>query len=240
MTLAPFSAVSTLYDTGDGPNGTGLEVAGGLRLEATGRRLVLHSDASYEEQGFSLNARFGGGMSQQGWHGSLRQSWGTPGYGAETLWQDQFSPAEQQQRGAGHSSNGVDGRLGYGIAVGGSKLLSAFGSYGQMRGSRRIEMGLNLGGIGLFGFGPDNPMLVEFAGERYDAGGLSPDYRMRLYGIIRFGGETPSLRCDPEAGPCPAAGSGLGGWSRTRTELTPGAAPAAEEEEGAEEEPSGR
>ncbi len=228
LQLAPFSAISTLHDAGDGPEGVGLEVAGGLRLnanslriEAQGRRLVLHTAEDYREQGFSLNASFGGGLLQPGWSGSIRQRWGASGHGAETLWQDRFSPADQHQQ-FGSSSDGVDGRLGRGFVVGGSRMLGAFGGYGQMRDSRRVELGLNLGGIGLFGFGPDNPVLVEFAGERYDAAGLAPDYRMRLYGIIRFGSEP---RCDGEAESCRAAAM-ASGWRRGRTELTPGADPA--------------
>ncbi len=229
ITLAPFTALSTLHDAGDGPEGVGLEVAGGLRLnaatfrlEAQGRRLILHTAENYEEQGFSLNASFGGGHSQAGWNASLRQRWGASGHGAETLWQERFSPADQQQ-GFGPSSDGVDGRLGYGLPVGASKMLSAFGGYGRMRDSRRVELGLNLGGIGLFGLGPDNPVLVEFAGERYDAGGLAPDYRMRLYGIIRFAGRPP--RCDEVEG-CDQATTGLGGWRRDQTQVTPGSEPA--------------
>ncbi len=233
ITLAPFTALSTLHDAGDGPNGVGLEVAGGLRLnaatfrlEAQGRRLILHTAEDYEEQGFSLNASFGGGHSQAGWNASLRQRWGASGHGAETLWQERFSPADQQQ-GFGPSSDGVDGRLGYGLPVGASKMLSAFGGYGRMRDSRRVELGLNLGGIGLFGLGPDNPVLVEFAGERYDAGGLAPDYRMRLYGIVRFGGQPPS-QCDPGDGPCPSAADRFD-WRRDRTELTPTGGPSRDE-----------
>ena len=220
LTLAPFTAVSTLHDGGDGPQGFGLEVAGGLRVngqsvrvEAQGRRLVLHAADNYEEQGFSVNASFGGGLSQPGWNASLRQRWGASGVGADTLWQDHFAPQDQSY---GTNSGGLDSRVGYGLPIGSSKLLSAFGGYGQMQGGRRVEVGMNLGGLGLFGFGADNPVLVEFAGERYDAGGLTPDYRMRLYGVIRFGGEVADA---PDSSP---ETSGLSGWRPNRTELTPG------------------
>ena len=220
LTLAPFTAVSTLHDGGDGPQGFGLEVAGGLRVngqsvrvEAQGRRLVLHAADNYREQGFSVNASFGGGLSQPGWNASVRQRWGASGVGADTLWQDHFAPQDQSY---GSSSGGLDSRVGYGLPIGSSKLLSAFGGYGQMQGGRRVEVGMNLGGLGLFGFGADNPVLVEFAGERYDAGGLTPDYRMRLYGVIRFGGEVADA---PDSS---SETSGLSGWRPNRTELTPG------------------
>ena len=220
LTIAPFTAVSTLHDGGAGPEGFGLEVAGGLRLngqrlrvEAQGRRLVHHAVRDYEEQGFSVNASLGGGMSQAGWNGSLRQRWGASGIGADTLWQDHFAPRDQSY---GSGSDGLDARVGYGLPVGESKLLSGFGGYGRMRGGRRVEVGMNLGGLGLFGFGTDNPVLVEFAGERYDAGGLAPDYRMRLYGVIRFGGQAAGA---PDSSPETPQ---ISGWRPTRTELTPG------------------
>ncbi len=230
LEIAPFAAASTLHDGGDGPEGFGLEVAGGLRLngerlrlEAQGRRLALHAEDDYREQGFSLNASFGGGRSRPGWNGSLRQRWGASGVGADTLWQDHFAPQSRSlDEGFGSASDGasdgMDAEMGYGFLVGESKLLGAFGGYGRLGDGRRVEIGMNLGGIGLFGFGADNPALVEFAGERYDGGGFGADYRMRLYGVIRFGGAAPAA-CEPGT-PCPANG-GVSDWRRDRTNLTP-------------------
>ncbi len=226
LEIAPFAAASTLHDGGDGPEGFGLEVAGGLRLngerlrlEAQGRRLALHAEDDYREQGFSLNASFGGGRSRPGWNGSLRQRWGASGVGADTLWQDHFAPQSRSLDGGfGSASDGMDAEMGYGFLVGESKLLGAFGGYGRLGDGRRVEIGMNLGGIGLFGFGADNPALVEFAGERYDGGGFGADYRMRLYGVIRFGGAAPAA-CEPGT-PCPANG-GVSDWRRDRTNLTP-------------------
>ena len=73
MTVTPFGALSARRDRGVGRTGTGLEVAGGIRLrgdrvqvEAQGRRLILHSATGYTEQGVSLAASVGAGPYQEG------------------------------------------------------------------------------------------------------------------------------------------------------------------------------
>ena len=120
--LVPFGALSTRHDGGAGQTGVGLEMGGGLRLtggrvriEAQGRMLALHTATGYEERGVSVMATVGGGQYEPGLTASLRPRWGAPGYGAESLWQDQFQGCTQGPR---RDDAGVDARVGYAAAAG--------------------------------------------------------------------------------------------------------------------------
>ena len=171
LQVAPFGAVSTRHDGGAGQTGVGLEVAGGVRLtggrvrvEAQGRMLALHTATDYEERGVSMTASVGAGQYEPGLTASIRPRWGAPGYGAESLWQDQF---QSYTYGAERAGAAVDARVGYGLRLSGGRVLTPFGGYGQMGAGRRMQLGANLGMLGLFGGGLDSPLQVEFVGERH-------------------------------------------------------------------------
>ena len=110
--------------------------------------LALHTATGYEERGVSVMATVGGGQYEPGLSASLRPRWGAPGYGAESLWQDQFQGYTQGPR---QDEAGVDARVGYGMRLPGGQLLTPFGGYGQMGSGRRLQVGANLGSLGLFG-----------------------------------------------------------------------------------------
>lgn len=212
MTLAPFGAVSTRHDGGDGQTGVGLEVAGGVRLnagrvrvEAQGRMLALHTATDYEERGMSVTATVGGGQFEPGLTASLRPRWGAPGYGAESLWQDHL---QSYSGGTARDDVGVDGRVGYGLRLPGERLLTPFGGYGRTRGGQRLQMGANLGLEGLFNGDLASPVQVEFMGERYARPG-GADHRVSLYGIVNFG-MRPGRACDPAVAPCIGAEANAG------------------------------
>ena len=212
-TLAPFAAVSTRHDGGAGQTGVGLEFAGGMRLtggrmriEAQGRMLALHTATDYEERGISVTATVGGGQYEPGLTASLRPRWGAQGVGADSLWQDQFHAYTQA---AGRDDGGVDARVGYGLRMPGGRLLTPFGGYGQMGSGRRLEVGANLGMIGLFGGDLGSPVQIEFMGERYGRPGGVADHRITLFGIVNFGAARPRA-CDAAAGPCAEAGAAQG------------------------------
>ena len=129
LQLAPFGAVSTRHDGGDGQTGVGLEVAGGVRLtggrvrvEAQGRMLALHTATDYQERGVSVTASVGAGQYEPGLTASIRPRWGAQGYGAEALWQDQF---QSYTYGAERDDAAVDGRVGYGLQLPGGLLAHA-------------------------------------------------------------------------------------------------------------------
>ena len=214
LQVAPFGAVSTRHDGGAGQTGVGLEVAGGarvsggrLRLEAQGRKLVLHTATEYEEQGVSVVASVGGGEYEAGWTASLRPRWGAPGYGAESLWQDWM---RYRAPGPGRDDAGVDARIGYGLRLPAGRLLMPFGGYGRTGSGQRVQGGARLGMAGLFGGDPSSPLHVEFLGERYGGPGGGADYRFTLFGIINFGAR-PRTPCNPAEGACVGTASGRGG-----------------------------
>ena len=213
LMVAPFGEVSTRHDGGAGQTGVGLEFAGGMRLtggrmriEAQGRMLALHTATDYEERGVSVTATVGGGQHEPGPTASLRPRWGAQGVGADSLWQDQLQTYTQ---GAGRNDGGVDARVGYGLRMPGGRLLTPFGGYGQMGSGRRMQVGANLGMVGLFGGDLGSPVQIEFLGERYGRPGGAADHRITLFGIVNFGAAPPRA-CDAAAGPCAEAGAAQG------------------------------
>ena len=188
--FAPFGAVSTRHDGGAGQTGVGLETAAGvrvsggrLRVEAQGRKLLLHTATGYEEHGFSVTAMVGGGQYEPGLTASVRPHWGAPGYGAESLWQDRI---QSYAAGAGRNDAGVDARLGYGWQLPGGRLLTPLVGYGRMGESRRMQVGARLGVLGRLNGDLSAPVAVEFIGERYLRRD-SADHRVGLFGIVNLG-----------------------------------------------------
>ena len=196
MTLTPFGAVSTRHDGGAGQTGVGLEVAGGLRvrngrvrLEAQGRRLLVHSATGYEEQGVSLAAMVGSSPYEPGLTLSVRPTWGAPGMGAETLWQDQFHTYRQ---GADYDAAGIDARLGYGVELPWGSVLTPFGAYAQREDARRFEVGAVMTELGELPGALDGPIQIELSGERYERPGGKPDHRVGMFGVVNLGGRKPA------------------------------------------------
>ena len=209
MTLTPFGALSARRDRGAGRTGTGLEVAGGIRLrggrvqvEAQGRRLILHSATGYTEQGVSLAASVGAGPYQEGLTLSVQPTWGVTGIGADTLWQDQI---RTQVQGVDPGGAGVAARIGYGLRLPGGSLLTPFGSYGERAGlGQRVQLGARVGTLGQVSPGLGGPLDLEFTGERYARQGGVADHRVSLLGIVTFSGREPAPREMPATATPPA------------------------------------
>ena len=189
--FAPFGALSARHDGGTGQRGLGLEAAAGVRIsggrvriEAQGRKLLLHEAAGYEEHGFGVTATVGGGYDEPGLTASLRPHWGAPGYGAESLWQDHV---RSHAMGPYENDGGIDTRVGYGLRLSGERLLTPLLGYGRMGDARRVQMGARLGVLGRYNGDLSTPVEVEFIAERYTRSGAA-DHRVGLYGIVSFGG----------------------------------------------------
>ena len=94
--LTPIGEVAGRRDGGRQVSGTGLEFAGGLRLEggsrlsveAHGRMLVRHTAEEYGEKGFSIRAELRPREDERGLSLSLAPRWEAMAHGAETLWRD--------------------------------------------------------------------------------------------------------------------------------------------------------
>ena len=202
VTLTPFGALSARQDGGAGQTGTGLELAGGLRLRggrvrliAQGRMLALHSAAGYQERGASLTASVGAGPQQRGLALSVTPRWGASASGADTLWQDQFY---RYTDGAAPFDQGIDARGSYGLGVANDRLLLApFAAYGRIGDGERVQLGTTLGTLGAR---RGSPVEIELSGERYTRRLRGTDHRFSLLGIVTFGGRGGGASCGVLAG----------------------------------------
>ena len=82
------------YDGGDGTEGAGLELVGGLRfigtngweVDAQGRWLAAHADGDKEERGVSLSVRKSWDENQRGLYLQLSPQWGAPTESSAAMW----------------------------------------------------------------------------------------------------------------------------------------------------------
>ena len=190
-TFIPFAEVGGRHDAGDGQTGSGVEVAGGVRvthpgsgfgLEGHGRVLLLHTSTGYRERGVSVTAVLTpGGTDGRGLSLSVTPRWGTPAIGADALWRDQAFGRERVAPVVDAAS--VDARVGYGFAMRTGRVLAAFSEVGiRNRDHRRLRMGLRLGNAGRV----TAPLQLELAGERIDGWGMV-DHRLIVIGAMVVG-----------------------------------------------------
>ena len=134
--LEPFSQVSLRSDGGDGETGTGVEIAGGVRmtsnafmLEVQGRTLALHGADEYSESGVSLMAKFNPSASVTGVVVSIAPRWGADAQGNGMLWRDSLNLGSANTYGAltGFGNTGanrsIDSQIGYGVLVANEQFL---------------------------------------------------------------------------------------------------------------------
>ena len=178
----PFVEAAGRRDGGDGLEGSGVELAGGLRyvapgvsVEARGRWLAAHSEDGAEEKGASLTARAGPGADGRGLYIALSPRWGAGTGAAQALWNEEMpNPTASGNDGA------VDAQVGYGFALPEAAVLTPFAEAGLAGGeSRRLRLGTRLAVPGA-AFG------VELAGERNESGTAGPEHALRLDLQLRF------------------------------------------------------
>ena len=175
--LAPFVEAAGRRDSGDGLEGTGVEVAGGVRyrdrrfqLEARGRALVMHSADGADERGVSLSARLvpranGGGLSL-----ALTPRWGTATGPAESLWRHQMP---RLARNAGPETALLDAQVGYGFFLSGG-LLTPFAEANLTGADNRVlRMGVRFEATGI-------NLQTELLAERYEYTNARTDHGLRL------------------------------------------------------------
>ncbi len=181
--LEPFLEAAVRRDGGDGLEGSGVELAGGVRyaapgvsVEARGRWLAAHGEDGAEETGVSVTARAGPGSDGRGLFVALSPRWGAGTGGAVALW------GAGLPRPSGSGGGGVlDARVGYGIALrDGAGLLTPFAEAGLGDGgSRRLRLGT--------GFERRRTGLrLEVAGERREDASAEPEHALRLDLGLRF------------------------------------------------------
>ena len=187
--LIPFAEAAARRDGGDGLEGTGLEVVGGIRyeaprlqVEARGRWLASHTEEGAEESGMSVTARMGPGAHGRGLWLSLSPRWGAGTGSAESLWGEGLpEPAGTPQGDAA----ALEMRVGYGLGAapyGLPGLVTPFAETVLSAGpgdDRRLRLGARFEASRL-------ALGVELSGERVEAGGAGPEHALRLDLRLRF------------------------------------------------------
>ena len=184
--LEPFLEAAARQDGGDGLEGSGVELAGGLRysapsvaVELRGRWLAAHSEEGAEEQGVSLTARYGPGADGQGLFFALSPRWGAATGGAQALWGEDLPVLSTASSG---NSGAVDAQVGYGFALPQGGVLTPFAEVGMAGAdSRRLRLGTRYAAAvtGL-------DMAVELAGERRESGDAAAEHALQLDVDLRF------------------------------------------------------
>ena len=188
--FTPFGDVGVRHDGGAGQSGSGLEVAGGVRLadawsgfgvEARGRLLLLRTTTAYRERGVSVAALWTpGGTVDPGLSVAVTPSWGAPATGADALWREQAFPP---WGGARPETGSLHARVGYsaGLAAGGT--LMPFGDvvttgdgYGSVRSGIRLTPAPHAA----------TPFAVELSGGRTTWQNGIASYRVAAAGHVSF------------------------------------------------------
>ena len=184
--LEPFLEAAARQDGGDGLEGSGVELAGGLRysapnvaVELRGRWLAAHSEEGAEEQGVSLTARYGPGADGQGLFFALSPRWGAATGGAQALWGEDLPVLSTADAG---NSGAVDAQVGYGFALPQGGVLTPFAEVGMAGAdSRRLRLGTRYAAAvtGL-------EMEVELAGERRESSDAAVEHALQLDVELQF------------------------------------------------------
>ncbi len=147
--LEPFGQLNVRTDGGDGETGSGLELAGGIRmttsaftLEAQGRTLALHGADDYRESGFSLLATLNPSAQATGVSVTIAPRWGADAVGTGILWEDTLRVGQSYGALTGVASGGAQASLetqvGYGLLVARERyLLTPFVDVRMSDGTRR-------------------------------------------------------------------------------------------------------
>ena len=183
--LEPFVEAAARRDGGDGLEGSGLEIAGGVRytaprlhIEMRGRWLASHSEEGAEERGVSVTARMGPGAQGRGLSLSLNPRWGAGTGGAEALWRDELPGS------AGTGSTAVmDARIGYGFSWAPNGLNGLMTPFAETsvsgEDSRRLRLGARFDASRM-------NLRIELAGERREDGTDVPEHAILLDLRLRF------------------------------------------------------
>ena len=130
-TLRPALELGVRHDGGDAETGAGVELGGGvsyadpatgLSIEAKARMLVAHVDSDYEEWGMSASARLDPGERGRGLSFSLSPTLGASSSAAERLWGARDARALAPDGGAFEPAQGLQGEMGYGLALFGDRF----------------------------------------------------------------------------------------------------------------------
>ena len=127
--MVPYLNVSFRSDGGDGETGSGVEIAGGLRIAQPGfaidaqfRTLASSGVDDYSETGFSATATVNPGQTATGFSMSVTPRWGADSHGTDLLWNDsmQMNSLDQYVMSDAFSAEEtfmVSSKMSYGLTV---------------------------------------------------------------------------------------------------------------------------
>ena len=169
------------YDGGDAETGRGFEVGGGLgwargslMLEASGRVLVAHADASYEEWGYSGSLVYAPGADGLGLQMRVGSTAGAAASGVRNLWMlENASGLVRPGHGGMPLAQRFDAEVGYGLGGG-----ALWYPYFVADDSGLTRLGLELTSADVLGVG------LEFG--RREGVDQAPEDAMLLRGELRF------------------------------------------------------
>ena len=185
-TLRPIFEIGLRHDSGDGLEGTAVEISAGmhytdpqrgLTAEGRSRYLMSHSD-DYDEWGFSGEIRVDPGTDHLGLAFSLIPSWGEGRGDWDRLWAQNAGRIPALNR--GKSSKGrVDAQVDYGLlALGGRGVTTLYGRLSMGNGSEYYRLGSRLE------LGPS--FNLNFEGGHMENSRGSPDHSVQIWAGLEF------------------------------------------------------
>ena len=182
--LAPMLEVGVRHDGGDGKNGTGAELGGGLsyadstrRLTAAGTARVLLGRRGHDEWGVQAEFELRPRQDGSGASFSLRPGYGHSNSGVQRLWERGLRGPEPDPRVAPSTAARLNARLGYGLFAAGGMLTLA-GEMTTTGGAKSYRLGPH--------WTPAEQLNVELIGERRERLGSRATRTILLKGIQRF------------------------------------------------------
>lgn len=149
-TVTPYGEVNLRYDGGDGVTGSGLELAGGVRimanafsLDARGHTVAAHSAEDFSESGVTLMATLNPSHGMTGLSMSLAPSWGNTSRSQSLVWADSATGSLPFNTGFG-SQNGfaMNANIGYGFLINRDRhLMKPYLEYGEGASNQSILLG---------------------------------------------------------------------------------------------------
>ncbi len=149
-TVTPYGEVNLRYDGGDGVTGSGLELAGGVRimanafsLDARGHTVAAHSAEDFSESGVTLMATLNPSHGMTGLSMSLAPSWGSTSRSQSLVWADSATGSLPFNTGFG-SQNGfaMNANIGYGFLINRDRhLMKPYLEYGEGASNQSILLG---------------------------------------------------------------------------------------------------
>ena len=189
--LVPAVEIGVRHDGGDGVEGTGLELGGGLRyvdptigltIDGRGRGLVTYGEQEYREWGASLLIRMDPGAAGQGLSFNVMPAYGQTASGVTKLWDqgmDGFGEASTSD-----ASARLEAVVGYGLPTWeGTGLLTPYSGVTLGSGGHQLRLGSTLAVGSSFNVSLEGTQAMRSEATSREA---TPVYGVRLQADWRF------------------------------------------------------